>query len=191
MNLLVDQLPTAIEIDGREYAIESDFRIGLRIMLAFEDDGLTLEEKYMIMLQNLYQVIPDNSQQAFEVGMRFLNGGKDSETEEEGGGPRLYSFDKDAGLIFAAFKQTHNVDLTADNLHWFSFLALFMDLGQDTTFCQLVALRKRLSDGTATKEDRRMARDMGDLVDVPQPDDRTPEERAKEEEFMQLIKAGK
>jgi hypothetical protein len=158
------------------------------VILAFEDDQLTNAEKQMIMLQNLYPEPIEDVQTALEMGMKFLDGGKVN--EEEDNGPRLFSFEKDASLIFSAFRQTHGIDLETAELHWWKFLALFMDLGADTAFCNLVGLRKRVKNGTASKEEKAMAREMGDMFDVPEPDTRTPEEREQEAEFMRMVNGG-
>lgn len=144
----------------------------------------------MILLANLYPDQIEDTQAALEMGMRFLNGGKVADEEDEGG-PRLYSFDKDANFIFAAFRQTHGIDLETVQLHWWSFLALFMDLGADTTFCNLVSLRKKVKTGKASKEERDAAREMGDMFDIPEPDDRTPEEREQEDNFLRMVGANK
>lgn len=189
MNLLVDELPNAVEIDGVEYAIETDFRVALRIMLAFEDDELTTLEKQSVLLQNLYQKIPTNGQAAVDQGMKFLNGGLDGIRTREYH-PRLYSFGKDAALILSAFQQTHGVDLEDIQMHWWKFMALFLDLGSETAFCNLVGLRKRVKTGQASKEERQAARELGELFDVPEPDLRTPDERDQEAEFMRLVKGG-
>jgi len=151
--------------------------------LAFEDEELVDFEKRMVMLQLLYPVIPENTEKAFELGMRFMDGDKES-GGDEGSGYRLYSFEKDANIIFAAFRQTHGIDLQKAVMHWWEFLALFMDLGQDTTFCQLTALRKRVKDGTATEEERKIADSMGDMFIIEEYDDRTLEEKVAEAEFM-------
>lgn len=128
-NVLVDELPTAVMIDGQEYEINSDFRTCIRIIMAFEDNDLAALEKQMILVESLYPVKPENLQEAFEKGIKFLNGGGESNGEEKEEGLRLYSFAKDANFIFAAFKQTHGVDLSDSNdLHWWKFLALFADL---------------------------------------------------------------
>jgi len=189
VNLLVEELPEAIEIDGVEWPINSDFRSCLRVILAFEDDELTGLEKQMILLANLYPERPANTQAAVEKAIKFLNGGKADEDDGQPR-PRVYSFSKDAELIFAAFYQTHGVDLQSAELHWWKFLALFMDLGADTAFCQLVNLRKRVKTGRATKEERKAAREMGAIFDVPEPDTRTPDERDKEAEFLRLVQEG-
>jgi len=66
-------------------------------------------------------------------------------------------------------------------------MALFMDLGQDTTFCQLISLRKRVKTGKATKEEREIAREMGDVFDIPDYDDRTLEEKEAERLFLEAM----
>jgi hypothetical protein len=189
MNILSGNLPEAVEIDGREYPINSDFRACLKIILAFEDPGLTALEKYGITLENLYPEIPENTEQALKLAIKFLNGGDEMDTEEEEGEspPRLYSFTNDGNYIFAAFRQTHGVDLETAQMHWWKFLALFMDLGSETTFCSIVGLRSRVRKGTATKEEMREYRDNKELFEVPEVDTRSLEERMQEEEFMRLV----
>jgi len=141
----------------------------------------------MIMLANLYSVMPVDVEQAIEKASLFLNGGR-ANSEEDDDGLRLYSFEKDADLIFAAFRQTHGIDLQKEKMHWWQFLALFMDLGQDTTFCQLIGLRKRVKTGKASKEEKETAQQMGSMFEIEDLDTRTIEEREKEAEFFRLIK---
>ncbi len=190
MNILIEQLPDAVEIDGQEVAIHSDFRVCLRVILAFEDNDLTTLEKQLILLDQLYPVKPDNLAAAFEMGLRFLNGGEEG-AQEKAASPRLYSFEQDAALIFAAFRQTHSIDLETAQLHWWKFMALFMDLGAETTFCSLVSLRQRVKSGKATPEERAAALEMGEVFDVPELDDRNQAEREREAEFLRLIEMGK
>lgn len=189
-NILVEQLPTAVEIDSKEYAINSNFRDCLKVILAFEDPELTNFEKQVVMLSMMYPKMPENRQAAIDQAVKFLDGGKENseEKEEVQESPRVYSFAKDANFIFAAFKQTHGIDLAdTEYMHWWKFLALFMDLGQDTTFCNLVSLRNRVKTGKATKEEREAAHEMGDAFEIPEIDTRTLEEKEQEEEFMRLL----
>jgi len=189
MNILTDELPTAVEIDGKEYEINTDFRSCLRTILAFEDDTLTAREKESIMLNNLFSKVPENIFVACEKAIRFLDGGEVPEGESLDV-PRLYSFSKDAQYIFAAFRQTHGIDLEAVEIHWWKFLALFMDLGSETAFSSLVGLRRRVKTGKATKEERQIAREMGEAFDIPDFDTRTFEEREQEELFLALVNQG-
>jgi hypothetical protein len=189
VNLLIDALPHSVEIGGREYPIHADFKTCLRVILACEDGELTSHEKQIVLLANLYPTLPPDAQAAIERANWLLNGGEEGGTGTSG--PRVFSFAKDAKFIFAAFRSTHNIDLTAADLHWWQFLSLFMDLGSKTTFCQLVNLRKRVKTGKATKEERAAAREMADLFDLPDVDDRTLEEREVTENFFKLVEEGK
>lgn len=190
MNILTDRLPEAIRINDRVYEINSDFRDCLRIILAYEDSDLTGFEKQLVLLGNLYKEMPaeEDIKEAAEKGVKFLNGG-----EEEGAGSmtselRLFSFAKDARFIFSAFQQTHGIDLQhTQYLHWWQFLTLFMDLGSETMFCNLVGLRKRVKTGQASKEERKVAREMGDIFKVPDVDTRSVEEREQERAFLKQV----
>jgi len=191
MNILIEQLPTAVEIDGQDVPIETDFRACLRVILAFEDDELTDVERAGVLIENLYPEPPANLQAAYLMGVKFLNGG---ETPDQGGdpGPRLYSFSQDARYIYAAFRQTHGIDLEAtESLHWWKFLALFMDLGSETAFAHIVGFRKRYKAGKLTQEERRVYQERRDVLDLPERDTRTPEEKAREAAFLQAYEEGK
>ena len=189
MNILVDELPQSAEIDGVEYKLNSDFRFGIYTMLAFEDNKLTLEEKVIVMLQNLFSELPNEVTPEFlEKAQWFLNCGESSEEENN---RRLYSFSKDASLIFAAFRQTHGIDLQNENLHWWTFLSLFMDLGSETSFCNLVGLRKRYYEGKCTKEEKQAIRDMGDMFHVPQNEYLSLEDREKVDTIKKRYKEAK
>lgn len=188
MNILVDDFPDAVEIAGEIIPIDTDFRTAIRIILAFEDPELTIAEKQAVLISNLFLEPPPDLGQAIEVGVRFLNGGVDRDSDSDtGNNLRLYSFEKDSALIFAAFKQTHGIDLETAELHWWKFLALFMDLGAETAFCNLVSLRKRVKTGKATKEERRAAKEMGEAFVLEDIDTRTIEEKEREREFLRLV----
>jgi hypothetical protein len=185
-NILFDTLPECIEIDGNVYQINADFRTCLKIIMAFEDNELTPQEKQIILINNLYRETPPDIVEALRQANIFLNGG-DVQEENEETPFRLYSFTKDARFIYSAFRQTHGIDLTESDLHWWQFLSLFMDLGAETTFTQLIGLRKRIKTGKASKEERQAAREMGEAFEVPEIDRRTLEEKEAEAEFMRLI----
>ena len=191
MNILTDRFPTAVEIDGCEYALNTDFRNCLRINLAFEDPELTGDEKQEILLRKLYTTVPENVEKAIELGVKFLDGGNEGEYDDNATTMRLYSLQQDANFIFAAFKQTHGVDLETTEMHWWKFLAFFMDLGADTTFCNLTNLRKRLATGEATEEEKKLADTMRSVVELHSTYEPPLKEYEIEDKFMQLLAGGK
>jgi len=190
MNILLDPLPDAVEIDGVAVPIRTDFRAALRIILAFEDNSLTVIEKQAVLLDNLYPEPPANVTRALEQGVKFLDGGSAASDDDDNEPIRVYSFSQDARLIFAAFRQTHGIDLQTATLHWWAFLALFMDIGADTALSHLISLRHRVKTGKATKEERRLAQEMGESFEIADLDTLTLEEREEEAEFLRLVKGG-
>jgi len=109
----------------------------------------------------LYQERPENIQEAMKKGVEFLNGGSSQKMEDAGS--RVFSFQKDSRLIMAGFRQTYQIDLQESNLHWWTFITLFMDIGPDTTFSNLVSLRQKVSKGKASVEEKKLARELGDV----------------------------
>ena len=155
--------------------------------MAFEDDTLTNYEKQIVLLNNLFQETPDDARAALDAASEFMNGGE--MIQDPGDNPRVYSFEKDAKFIYSAFRQTHGLDLQTVELHWYEFLALFMDLGENTAFSQIRSLRYRVKTGRATKEEFQAYREAGDVMDIEEADDMTPEEREANETFLRLIGA--
>lgn len=137
--------------------------------------------------------MPENLEEAFIFGQWFLNAGEENieDGEEEEERQKLFSFSQDASLIFAAFHSTHGIDLQEAEMHWWKFLALFMDLGSSTAFCNLAALRKRVYLGTATPEEKAAAREMGAIFEVEQIDMRTPEEKESARVFNAMVEEAK
>lgn len=188
-NFLVDSPPTEVKINGQSYPVNWDFRSCLRIILAFEDEGLAKKEKAMILLRLLYPEIPEDIRAALDQGIEFLNGGLETQDSKP---YRVFSFSKDANLIVAGFRQTYHMDLQKEeDLHWWSFLTLFLDLGPDTTFSGLVNLRGRVKSGKATKQEREMAQELGETYEVPEINDLTIEEMERERTFFEALEKGK
>ena len=52
---MIGLLPTALEIAGKPYPIDSDYRTMLRTFEALNDPNLTEQEKCYVMLKNLYR----------------------------------------------------------------------------------------------------------------------------------------
>jgi len=156
-------------------------------ILALETDELAWIEKTQILLGMLYRDLPRNQEAAIKEAMLFLDCGKTREETEAA--YRVFSFEKDAGMIFAAFRQIHGIDLETTDLHWWKFSALFQSVidNEDTPIGRLVGLRLRLKTGKATKEERAAAREMGEIINLDDIDDRTLEEKEVEQDFLRKV----
>lgn len=188
MNPLTDPFPQSVLIYGKEYEINTDFRIGVDIMLAFEDKALSEADKQRVMLELLYKEIPPDLASAQEMAVLFLNCGEEERGEASTGARnmRVYSFEKDAKYIYSAFRQTHGIDLESiDYLHWWKFCYMFLDLNPDTMFQQMVSLRQRKQLNKLTKEERELYQRMEHILELPELKD--AETLAAEAEFMSRL----
>jgi len=185
MNTLLDQFPTAVEIDNVEYEINSDFRTCLKIILAFEDLELTIIEKQAIMLDLLYKQLPPDKLKAIDIAIKFLNCG-DTGTNQSFNNERLYSFQKDARYIYSAIKQTHGVDLeTVGYLHWWKFCYMFLDLNEDCFFIRIIGYRQKRNQNKLTQEERKYCNSIKDILDL-QPDVSTDDQAVLDKFYAQL-----
>lgn len=189
MNLLTDDLPKSVTIDGKEHVLKTDYRYALHTMLAFEDPDLTSFERTDILIKNTFYEIPGNQEEALKVSGWFLNGGKEYDDTRQA--RRLVSFEKDANLIYAAFNSTHRIDLQEiEEMHWWRFLALFTDLGSETAFGSLTTLRHRYYSGKCTKEEKAAITEMGDAFLVEDIEYLTIEEMEAERALDEIISRG-
>lgn len=164
MNIILDGLPEAVKIDGAAVRINTDFRVCLRILRAFEDERLTDSEKLTVLVTLLYPEIPQNTALAITQGLKFLNVGKEPENARKA--PQIFNFEKNAQYIFSAFRSSFNIDLSrVEYLHWWAFRSLFSDLGE-SFFNTLVGLRTRRSKGKLTKEEKEFVREHSELIEL-------------------------
>lgn len=188
MNVLIDKFPTKVRINEKIYDLNTDYRVGLRVMFAFEDDDLTYQEQITIMLQLLYKEIPDDLQKACEMAVKFLDCG---DTNKEGDGEciRLFSWQKDAKYIYSAIKQAHGIDLEEQGyLHWWKFVYMFLDLNENCFFNRLVGLREKQKKGKLTPEERAYIVKNKAIVELPMK--LTAEEKLKIAQFKALLGNG-
>ena len=191
INVLIDKLPTKTIIDGKEYNLKTDFRNCLKAIMAFEDEELTGSEKAVIMLELLYEEIPENLDEAVKKAILFLDCGEQDEDKKVGSqksSNRLYSFSKDAKYIYSAIKQTHGIDLeNVEYLHWWKFVYLFLDLNPDCFFCKIMDLRNKKRKGTLSKEEKKVYMQLFDIVSLDRKPQFTEEEQKEIDDFMNAL----
>ena len=181
MNPLIDRFPTKIKVDSETIEINSDYRNCLRIILAFEDEDLTIQEKYEIMLKRLYKIMPKNIEEAINQAITFLDCGK--KVQGNNIEQRVYSFKKDASFIFSSMSSTHNIDLNEiPYLHWWKFVYLFMDVRKDCTFSNIIYYRQKANAGKLDKSEKEVYRRSYKILSLNYDEEENASE--EEDEFM-------
>lgn len=186
MNILIDKLPTKIKVNNKILDIDADFRNCLIIIQAFEDEELYLEEKVEILLERLYvdEILEEDIEEAYKQGIKFLDLGKQTQNEEINS-KKVYSFKKDSNYIYTAINQSHHIDLNEiDFLHWWKFIYLFMDIGQECMFNQLIYYRKRKNENKLTKDEKKIYLSMRKILDLDYDEEENNDE---DDEFMRKL----
>lgn len=150
------KLPTTIRIGGKDYKIRTDYRAVLDILIAMNDPGIYVgmiekeknTEQAMTMLQILYEDFDSIPQQhwkeAAEQAIEFIDCGFSSDNKPK---PRLMDWNQDAPILIPAVNKVAGKDIRAEEyMHWWTFLGLFMEIGE-STFATVVGLRDKKKRG--------------------------------------------
>jgi hypothetical protein len=153
---MIFDLPTALEVGGREWPINSDYRDVLRTLTAFEDPDVTEEEKAYICLHNTYPDLEDipkeDLQAAFDAAVAFIDHGNADDGRPS---PRTMDWAQDANLIFPAVNRVAGFEVRAvDYLHWWTFLGYFMEI-RNTTYATILGLRGKKARGKKLEKDEK------------------------------------
>ena len=70
---------------------------------------------------------------------------------------KIFDFAADSELIFASFLAEYGIDLTAEHMHWFKFMALLKSLSPDSPLMRTVRLRQT---DTSEIEDDKLRRQI-------------------------------
>lgn len=186
-------LPTSVEVGGREWEVRFDFRAVLDVMQVMADPELDGEERAIVALSVFYPDLEDMPQADLEEAVNRMNwfvaGGED-ERPDKPRRPRVMDWEQDFPLIVAPVNRVLGYDARAvpydaeaneGGLHWWTFLAAYREVG-DCTFAQVVGIRKKRLEGKRLdKSDERFYRENRALVDLRRIE--TEQERALFDEW--------
>ena len=154
-DFITGTLPETVIIDGREYPIRYDFRIGMqfdRVRCSGTDDI----NRLIRLLQMYYPEIPTNVDE---------EKGKRQRYQRRSSRESAFSFAQDAPYIYAAFKEQYGIDLTECEMHWWKFMALFESLNEETKMHKIMYYRKVNTSGLP-KKDRAFLNEMKKLYRI-------------------------
>lgn len=190
-NILIDLLPTTVEIDDKEYAINSNFRVSMLFELLMQDKTLSDEEKLYRSLELYYPIIPHNVDKAIKSILWFYRCGKDIiKSKKIGKGKSVssvYDFEYDDDYIYAAFLDQYKVDLQdIEYLHWWKFKAMFKALREDNEIVKIMGYRSMDLSKIKDKEQKAHYKELQELYKIPI----SKNEQEKLDEINEALKNG-
>ena len=149
MNILIDDMgyPDQAIVNGERYEIRTNFRTSILFELMMQDDGLDARTKVWKGLNLYFPVIPDDLSAAVDAALWFYRCGWEEtmlqkRMAERKGKKQIYSFEHDAGRIYAAFLLAYKIDLQdVEYMHWWRFRYLFESLPKDCEFVRAMEYR--------------------------------------------------
>lgn len=184
--IIVDTLPSSVELGGKEYKINTDFRYWVLFEMLMQDNDVEELEKLEKMLELFFDEdidINTDFKEIFEAIMWFYSCGNHEKRGPNKNGRNkrvnIYDFEVDSDYIYSAFLTQYGIDLSVDNLHWWKFKALFKSLKSDNEIVKIMGYRSIEVTSDMTKEEQKFYREMKEIYSLK--DNRTDDE--KEEDF--------
>lgn len=134
---LFERLPDSITVDGKRYRCNFDFRNVLKMLEIMQRDDILPDARDYLCARCVCKA-PRNAGKVYTVLLSTL-----FPHTPETGSKRLTSYEQDAGLIRAAFRQVYNIDLFRDRLHWFEFVELLQFLPDGCRYEETIGIRAR------------------------------------------------
>lgn len=137
---LYESLPDSVTVDGKKYKADFDFRNVLKMLdiMQREDMELTARDYHCAKCLIRHRIPLKTAPKVCDALCAVL-----FEKRPEDGGKRLTSYEQDAGLIRAAFRQVYGIDLFRDKIHWFEFVELIQGLPEGNRYEEVIGIRAR------------------------------------------------
>ena len=170
-------LPTSLNVGGRNYKIRTDYRVILDILTAMNDPdifepGMIEEEKQLerslTMLQIFYidfDTMPSSDwQEASEKACEFIDCGIKDDGKQK---PRLMDWEQDAPVIVPAVNKVCGKDVrSVKYMHWWTFFGYYMEIGE-CTLSTIVSIRDKKRRGKKLEKwEQEFYRNNKKLVDL-------------------------
>lgn len=137
---LFDRLPQGVTVGGKFYRCNFDFRNVLKMLEIMQREDLQLDARDFLCVKCvLSHKNPPSDASAIFIELCNVLFEKRPETDEK----HVTSFEQDAPLIRAAFRQVYGIDLFRDRLTWFEFTELLQCLPDGNKYSEVVGIRAR------------------------------------------------
>ena len=160
MRKAFSKLPESVFVEGKDYAINTDFRVWAELLCFMESDA-PYEEKILKLLCDGYTCeLPPHLDTAIFALFDFMMLGKMGRGSRADADEKIMDFYEDEGLIYAAFLQQYAIDLYTVDLHWWSFMNLLKSLDENTAIMKVISYRSVKCESIKNKELKKFYRKM-------------------------------
>ena len=188
INVMLDPLPT--EWNG--YEINTSFRIGLQIMLLQYDKELSDYERNLFIIDLMFDDRPHPyGEELQECITWFLNGWFHDKPGSSKDNRRLVDYDIDQWRIYADFRKIYGIDLSLDEMHWWTFNGLLWNMPyKQSSFMEVIDIRRKTIEARMSAKEKEAIAEAQEIYGLEQPEEKkqyTNEEKAKIDEYDRMM----
>ena len=132
---LYEKLPDHVMVGRKKVRLDLDFRNVLRMLETLERRDLMLDAREYIAVRFICKRPVKGTLEAVKK-LLFPPAPKNS-------GKKATSFEQDAPLIRAAFRQVYGINLWTDKLHWCEFTELLRGIPDGNRYAETINIRVR------------------------------------------------
>jgi len=151
----MNKYPEYIEVNGKQYKINTDFRVALECDEIARDSSIKDYEKCLAIIYKLLGdeglAAHDDHDVIFKLLIKYLQCGKDMNDLNNDKEPSM-NFKQDQGYIKASFLTDYQKDLDKEEIHWWFFNDLLQGLKEDCVLNRVRYIREEPLDGKKGKE---------------------------------------
>jgi len=141
-------LPKTLTVNGKEQPIRWEYTAVLDAISALNNRELEDNEKAFAFLYILYENFDtlgrDDYGPAFEAAIDFVNNGMDTEKKTQ---VKMVDFEHDYRIMIPAINRVAGKEIrNEEDIHWWTFLGWFMEIGE-CTYSTVLTIRNKQSKG--------------------------------------------
>lgn len=142
------RLPKSVIVNGKEMAIRYQYTAILDIISALNDPELEDKEKVYVCLYIFYedfdQLEESDMEEAFKKVQEFMDNGVSSDRSRN---VKMVDFEQDERIMYPAINKVAGREIrNDDNIHWWTFLGWFMEMGE-CTYSNVLNIRSKKAKG--------------------------------------------
>ena len=162
-------LPTTVTIAGREVPVRTDFRVILEIFVMLADPSLSDTDKTEALLRMFYEERPADIRAAIQAFRDFVDQHSGPAGKTPAARSSLINWSHDFPLMVGPINHVLGAECRSmPYLHWYTFLAAYMEISPDSVFSQTLRIREKLRSGKKLEKwEKDFYRRNPDLVSPP------------------------
>lgn len=186
INVMLDPLPT----QWNGFEINTSFRIGIQTFILEYDKELSDYEKSLHIVDLMFDDRPHPyGEELQECITWFLNGWFHDKSGSSKDNRRLVDYDIDQWRIYADFRKIYGINLSLDEMHWWTFNGLLWNMPyKQSAFMEVIDIRKKKIEAKMSAKEKEAIAEAQKVYGLEQPETvYTEDEKSKIDDYDRMM----